>query len=304
METAGILLHQLLQMLIYIAIGFILYRTKKITKEGSAALSNLLLYVILPCAIVNSFRLERTAETMSRIGMSLLVSLVVLVIAMGISFLVFRKDAIANFSASFSNAGFMGIPLITAMLGGQAVCYIAGLVAMLNALQWTYGQWIMSGDKKNISPKAVLLSPMVLAFLIGLLVFFTQLPLPTIVSGSLSAIAACNAPVAMIILGVFLGQSRLVEIFTDKRVWLCSAVRLLVIPAVTLLAFLLIPEEYSAIRLAIFLAACAPAGSNVAVYAQKLKLDAGYAGRIVCLSTLLSVISMPVMTALFDLIIH
>lgn len=302
MDSAFILFRQLIQMLIYVAVGFIMHRAKLITKESSKALSNLLLYVILPCAIVNSFRIERTAQVMQEIGLSLLFSAAALVAAMGISRLFFRKRPIDSFGASFSNAGFMGIPLISSMLGSSSVCYIAGMVAMLNALQWTYGQRLLTGDRAKTSPKAILTSPIVLAFPIGLILFFTQLPLPDVVSGSLSAIAACNAPIAMVVLGVFLGQCRFRDIFLDRHAWQCSAVRLVFIPLATLLIFALIPAQWSGIRLALFLAACAPVGSNVAVYAQKLELDSSYASRAVCLSTLLSVFSMPLMLAVAQLI--
>ena len=128
MGTAWILFQQLLQMLVYIAIGFVLFRTKLVTKEGSKALTHVLLYVILPCVIVNSYRMERTAKSIRTVGWSLLLGLLVLVVAMVVSALIFRRRRpIDNFSSSFSNAGFMGIPLITAVMGSGAVSYIAGM---------------------------------------------------------------------------------------------------------------------------------------------------------------------------------
>lgn len=303
METAWILFQQLLQMLVYIAIGFVLYRTRLVTKESSKALTHVLLYVILPCVIINSYQLERTGETMRSVGWSLLLGALVLLIAMSVSMVIFRRRRpIDNFSASFSNAGFMGIPLITAVMGAGSVSYIAGMVALLNALQWTYGQWVLSGDRKRISLKSCILNPMVLSLPIALLLFFTQLPLPGIVTRSISAISACNAPVAMIILGIFLGQSKLGVIFTDWRAWICSAARLVVVPVVTLLVLWPLPEVCHEIRMALFLAACAPVGSNVAVYAEKLSLDSAYASRTVCLSTLLSVVTMPLLLAAAQLI--
>ena len=77
METAWILFQQLLQMLVYIAIGFVLYRTKLVTRESSKALTHVLLYVILPCVIIHSYQLERTGETMRSVGWSLLLGALV-----------------------------------------------------------------------------------------------------------------------------------------------------------------------------------------------------------------------------------
>ncbi len=303
METVSILFQQLLQMMIYIAIGFVLYRTNLVTKQSSKALSNVLLYVIMPCIVINSYQIERTPESMRAVGWSLLLGALVLFAAMAVSALVFRRRRpIDNFSASFCNAGFMGIPLVTAVLGTGAVSYVAGMVALLNVLQWTYGQWVLSGDRKCMSLKSCLLSPVVMSLPLALLLYVTQLPLPGIVSRSIGAISACNAPVAMIALGVFLGQSKLGVIFTDLRAWVCSAVRLLLVPAVTLLVLWPLPESCHEIRMALFLVACAPVGSNVAIYAEKLSLDSAYASRTVCLSTLLSVATMPLLLATAQLI--
>lgn len=300
MQNILILLHQLVQMMLYICIGYVLCRTGLVNKEGSKALSSILLYVVLPCVIVNSLLQERNAEQLIALGVSFLLAVVTLCLAMLCAGLIFRKRPIDNFSASFSNAGFMGIPLVSAMLGTGAVRYVAGMVALLNILQWTYGQWLMTRDRKQISLRACLTNPMVLAFLAGLFLFFTQLPLPGLVKNTITAISACNAPLAMIVLGALLGQGKLSTFFTDKHAWICVLVRLLLIPVVTLLVFLLVPERFAAIRLAVFLTACAPIGSNVSVYAQKAGLDAAYASRSVCLSTLLSVITMPLMIGLAE----
>ncbi len=297
LSTSGILLKQMLQMLLYIGIGWILYRTSLITRQGSLALTHLLLYVILPCVIVNSFSIERNEETTRRILLSLLLGAAVLAVSMLIARLVFSKRPIDNFAASFSNAGFMGIPLIAGVLGGDSVRYIVGMVALLNVLQWTYGQVLLTGDKKKMSPRALITSPLIIAFLLGLLIFATQLKLPQIAASCVSAIAGCNAPVAMIVLGVFLGQTKLKEIFTDKAAYLCSAVRLLLIPGVTLLMLMLLPESLWPVSLPLLLAAAAPVGSNVAAYTQKLELDSCYASKTVCLSTILSVVTLPVIYA-------
>lgn len=207
--------------------------------------------------------------------------------------MLFRKAPIDDFGAAFSNAGFMGFPLVTAVLGSDAIFYAAGFVALLNALQWTYGQALLSGDKKHYSLQAVLKNPLVLSLLAGLLIFFVQIPVPAMAQDALEAIAGLNAPLAMIILGVYLAQTKLLSLFTEPRLYVVCAVRLLLIPALTILVLWFVPEQYAAIRLTLIIVASAPVGSNVAVYAQKLDQDYAYAVRLVCLSTLLSIITMP-----------
>lgn len=298
MEVIAIIIRQLLIMLLYMAIGFALFRAKLITKEGSKTLAHLLLYCILPCVIVKSFCLERTPENTAAFGASLLWALLLLLAAMLVSSVLFRKSPVDNFGASFSNAGFMGFPLITAVLGGNAVFYAAGFVALLNALQWTYGQWVLTKDREKVSFKAITTNPIVLSLLLGVILFLAKIPVPALLTSVMGTVANMNAPVAMIVLGVYLAQTDIRKLFTTGRLYAVSAVRLLLIPAVSLLLLRLSPKLPPEISAALLIAASAPVGSNVAVYAQKLEMDCTYAVQTVCLSTLLSVITMPAILAL------
>lgn len=300
MNLSIIILRQTLIMFIYIAIGWGMFKGRLISKEGSRSLAHLLLYVILPCVIIKSFCIERTPQNIGAILSSFAGAAVVLAIAMLIALFVFRKHPIDNFGAAFSNAGFMGIPLIVATLGESAVVYVAAMVALLNALQWTYGQWIISGDKKAISLNAVGKSPVVLALVAGCVIFFLQIPISEILFSCMGSIAVLNAPVAMIILGIYLGEIRFLEIFDDVRAWWCASVRLAVIPLITMVAFkVLFPGRFEMAQ-ALLICASAPVGSNVAVYAQKLDKDYSYAVKIVCLSTVLSIVTIPLILLVFE----
>lgn len=138
MESGMIILRQLLIMGIYCCIGYVLHRAKLVSQEGCRAFSRLLLYVILPCVIIQSFMREADAQTTAALAISFGASIVLLLLAMGVSRLLHRQP-VEEFAASFSNAGFMEIPLISMALGSSAVLYIAPFTALLNILQWTYG---------------------------------------------------------------------------------------------------------------------------------------------------------------------
>lgn len=298
MENALIVLQQICIMFFYMAIGLLLFRTRLITLEGSRSLANLLLYVILPAAVLNSFCVEKTVQRTQMLLVSILGSIGVLGIGMVLSHLMFKKNPISDFGVAFSNAGFMGIPLVTALLGADAVFYSAGLVAMMGALQWTYGQYLISGNRDDLRPAAILKNPLVLSLLGGLLIFVSGIPTPAIVKSTLSSIAALNAPIAMIILGVYLGQTDLRRTLADRQLYLSCAARLIAVPLVTLLALQLIPSEYDVVYKTLFVCSIAPVGSNVAVYAQKQNADYPYAVGLVCLSTLLALVTMPLMMLL------
>lgn len=295
MATVFIVLRQSIIMFVYMAIGGLLFKKGLITKEGSKSLANLLLYAVLPCVVVKSFCVARTPERMSGLLVSFLAALGILLLAMAVSHLLFQKNPIDDFGAAFSNAGFMGFPLVAAVQGSEAIFYAAGFVALLNALQWTYGQSLISGDPSYRSPKAILKNPLVLSLLLGLLIFCFELPVPAIASDLLAALAALNAPLAMVILGVYLAQTDARTLFNDPHLYVVAAARLVLIPLLTAWMLKLLPAQYAAITTTLVIVAAAPIGSNVAVYAQKLGKDYAYAVRGVCLSTLLSAITMPLL---------
>lgn len=295
MATVFIVLRQSIIMFVYMAIGGLLFKKGLITKEGSKSLANLLLYAVLPCVVVKSFCVARTPERMNGLLVSFLAALGILLLAMAVSHLLFKKNPIDDFGAAFSNAGFMGFPLVAAVQGSEAIFYAAGFVALLNALQWTYGQSLISGDPSYRSPKAILKNPLVLSLLLGMLIFCFELPVPAIASDLLAALAALNAPLAMVILGVYLAQTDARTLFNDPHLYVVAAARLMLIPLLTAWMLKLLPAQYAAITTTLVIVAAAPIGSNVAVYAQKLGKDYAYAVRGVCLSTLLSAITMPLL---------
>ena len=298
MATVFIVLRQSVIMFLYMAIGGLLFQKGLITKEGSKSLANMLLYVVLPCVVVKSFCVARTPERTSGLLVSFLAALGILLLAMAVSHLLFKRNPIDDFGAAFSNAGFMGFPLVAAVQGSEAIFYAAGFVALLNALQWTYGQSLISGDPSYRSPKAILKNPLVLSLLLGILIFCFEIPMPAIASDLLAALAALNAPLAMVILGVYLAQTDPKTLFNDPHLYVVAAARLVLIPLLTALVLKLLPAQYAAIATTLVIVAAAPIGSNVAVYAQKLGKDYAYAVRGVCLSTLLSAITMPLLMLL------
>lgn len=291
----NVVLGQISLMLLYLVIGFVLHRTGLITKEGSKALAHLLLYCVLPCVVVKSFCTGYSAQGAVELAVSIAAGAAVLLLSMAVSWLFFRKDPVAQIGVAFSNAGFMGFPLVTAVLGGDAVFYAAGFVAILNALQWTYGQTKISGNKKYIRVGAVLENPLVISLLAGVVIYFCRIPVPQFLRTPMTAIAGMNAPLAMIVLGVYLAQTDLKAIFTRPRLYGLSAVRLVVLPLLTIVCMLLLPADLRRIGTVLIIVNAAPIGSNIAVYTQRLGMDSSYAVQMVCLSTLLSLVTLPVM---------
>lgn len=302
METIRLLSLQTLLMLLLAGVGFILFKTGKISQEGSKSLGNILICAVLPCVIVKGFLVERTPERTTGLLISLGAAAVLLGVSVLISRLFFCRDAIAAFGAAFSNPGFFGIPLITAALGSENVFYIAAFIGLLNLLQWTYGVSLMTGKRGALRFSALIRAPFLIAIVIGLILFFTAPPLPSLLTDALSSIAGLNTPLAMFTVGIYLAQADFKQMFTQGRLYAISAVRLLIIPAVCLLLLWPIPAAWQPVKTALLIAAACPVGSNIAVYAHLHGKDSAYAAQSVVVSTLFSVITLPLLVGLAGLL--
>ena len=303
MELLSVVLKQTLIMGLYMLLGFVLFRTKKISNEGSKSIAAVLIWLVIPAVVLNSFCTAFSTQKLVQFGQSALLGAVALMTAMAIARLFYKNSPVDQFAAAFSNAGFMGIPLVKASFGDDAVFFLVGFIALLNLLQWTYGASVLHRDKVGVKIKQVVLNPIFLAAILGFLFFSMGVgdKLPMVISSTISGVTALNSPLAMIVLGVYLAQTDLKSMVSNPGLYQLSAVRLLLIPVLTLLVLWPLPIDLY-LKLAILTAASAPVGSNVAVYAQLYDADYQYACQTVALSTVLSVITLPVILGIGSIV--
>ena len=304
MEMVFLLVKQNFIMLIYLLIGYFLYKKHLVSIQGSGDIGRILLYVIMPVAIVRSYLTDFSPEKLEMLAVSFVLAVLSLTLSIIVSALLFqKKEGIERFGVAFSNAGFIGIPLVQMTLGEEAVFYVSSFVALLNILQWTYGVMVMTGDRSAISVNKIKTNPIVISFLAGILLFFLPVTLPGEIQGIVGTVASMNGPLAMIVLGIYLAQMPLKTLFTDRMAYKCSIVRLIVIPLLTIVIMMLFPAKYAAVKLTILIAAAAPVGSNVAIFAQIFEKDYLTAVKEVCLSTVFSVVSLPVVIGIANCIL-
>ena len=298
MELSVIVLKQTITMFILMTAGYILYKAKVITNACSRELSKMLITVVIPCVIIQSYAVPFSSEKFRYLLMAGSAAAISLVVAMAICHVVYgRRKKIENFGVSFSNAGFVGIPLVSAVLGQEAVFYVSIYVALLNLLQQTYGVMVLTENAAYIKPRKIFLNPILCALVIGLGLFFFPIEVPGIMKDCIGYIAGLNTPVAMIILGVYLAQSDMRDMVLSLNLYGGSAIRLVVIPLVTILVLAVLPMD-STIKMIELIAAATPIGSNVAVFAQLHNQDYNHAAKMVCNSTLLSILTLPIMVGI------
>lgn len=289
-----ILLQQTIIMFALMLLGLLLSRRGMITEQGSRDLSNVLLYAVIPCVILRSYMSEFSMEKLRAMGLSALIAVIAFAASIAVAYLTCgTRHRIENFAVAFGNAGFIGIPLVTAVFGPEAAFYVVSFSTFANLLQWTYGIVIISGKKETMNLRMVFVNPVFISMVIGIALFVLQPTLPTVVTGTIGYIADGNTVLAMIILGYYLSKVQLRSLFADVRLYLFSALRLLVVPAVTILVFLPFPFARGEITLITLIAAATPIASSTAIFAQKFDQDYRRAVSYVCLSTILSVATLP-----------
>ncbi len=289
-----ILLQQTIIMFALMLLGLLLSRRGMITEQGSRDLSNVLLYAVIPCVILRSYMSEFSTEKLRAMGLSALIAVIAFAASIAVAYLTCgTRHRIENFAVAFGNAGFIGIPLVTAVFGPEAAFYVVSFSTFANLLQWTYGIVIISGKKETMNLRMVFVNPVFISMVIGIALFVLQPTLPTVVTGTIGYIADGNTVLAMIILGYYLSKVQLRGLFADVRLYLFSALRLLVVPAVTILVFLPFPFAHGEITLITLIAAATPIASSTAIFAQKFDQDYRRAVSYVCLSTILSVATLP-----------
>ena len=301
-ENLIIVSTQVFVLFILIAIGFVCGKTGLIKDTGAKYLTDIVLYLATPCIMIKAFQeVEYEDRLLINLGITALCSFLILALSIPLCKLIFRDNnenrrKILQFTAIFSNCGFMSLPLQNAVLGSKGVFYGSVFVAMFNIIIWSYGLIDMSGDKKYFTPKKLILNPGILGVIVAVLLFFLKVKLPTIFIEPVNYLAALNTPVPMLIIGFYLSQTNLGRIFRDAGAYISMALRLLAIPLVSLLLMWLCRVSGD-VLVACTIASSAPAAATTTMFSTKFGRDTDLSVGIVSTSSLLSVITMPLIIA-------
>lgn len=306
MEIAKIVTNQVIIMFILIILGYILAKTKIVSQRGSKELSNILVMIVTPCVLIKSYSIDFNADMAAGLAKCLVFSVVIHIIAIVVSNLLIKKDElekyrIERFSVVYCNCGFMAIPLLSAAFGGDGVFYGSAYLVVFTALSWSHGLYLYSGDKKTLSFVKIATTPGMIGIVVGMLLFLTGLRLPSPLFAAVDYMTGLNTPVAMILLGVFLAEVDLKKAFLHTKLYVVSALRLVIIPVIAILIGRFFNLDDHLLSATIITAAC-PVATVAALFAAKYDLDTAYASEMVAINTLISIITIPVIVALIDII--
>ena len=278
-------------------VGFLLSKAGKLSVSSVNQITFLLLYVVVPCLVVDALQTEKDPALLHTVGVGFVVLLILYGIYAGVIMLLFRRQPAdtrdtLRFGVLYGNVGFMGIPLIRAVLGERGLIYATISLAVFTLLNWSHGVVLMGG-RKELSLKKLVLNPGILGTVVGIVLFLLEVRLPATVGDAVSFLGSMNTPLAMVIIGAQMAQANLRETFRDRRLYLATLFKLVIFPLAAALALVplkLDPMLYSAIVILL----ATPTAGTTAMFAQQFRRDPVIGAEMVSLSTLLSIISLPV----------
>lgn len=299
MSLLLIALRQIIILFLMILIGFICRRSGRLGSGAKADLTSVLINIVLPCVVLDSFLSEEGSEFSSYLPEIVLQLGIIYLITILLTALIIRKKTpdspSEKISIIYSNAGFLGIPLLDALYGPLGrFCAVMAMIAF-NVFFWSYGAMLMAGEDgeraglKDTMKK--ILTPPLIAVIFSLLLSAFSLRLPSIIMEPVASIAAMNSPFAMIVTGVTLADSDLSRLFS-KRVILDSIHKNVTVPAVLAVIFLLLGFTDD-IGISMLTTAACPTAALVPMLAIQYKKDPQLPSGIFAFSTILSVLTLP-----------
>lgn len=295
-----IIVNQILIMAILILVGYGLCKTQFIDGQVTKGISNILLRFIIPLTIVESFNQPFSVAKLREIAIVGLLSLIFTIMVIWMTKLFFKDNQrIEKYAVIFTNKGFVGIPIISAVFGSEAISLLTPIIVFTNVIAWTYGMSLLKDEKLNFKFHKLLFNPSIVGLIVGLLLFILPFELPYVLTKSMNYLTSTNTPLAMMVIGAYLADEPMKEILTNVAAYKVSFFRLLVVPLIVLFLVKFLPLD--PMTKGVFVVAFGvPSAANTAMFAQLAGEDYSYGAQMVCLTTMLSGLTLPFLLYLME----
>lgn len=292
-------------MLFYAVPGFLLVKTKLIASEGISGFAKLLMYVCSPMLVIYSFlniSFSRALVYNMLIAFFFAISVMLIFVVIFARIFKNKEDAkyrIYTLATVFPNCAFMGVPILQAVLPDypEALAYSVMFSMALNISAWTVGSYVITGDKKYIGIKKVVLNPQVFALLVAIPLFAFGVKLPTQIDGMVTLLGKMTTPLCMLIMGMRLATTPVKGIFLKPMQYLIIGIKQLLLPLLVFLVLLPLPLDQNMKNSMYIIFAC-PVASVILSFAEMLGKGQRDAANMVLLGTSLSALTIPIMCLL------
>ena len=299
-------LSQVMILMIMIAVGFIAAKAKIMTAEGARCCTDIALIIVTPCVIIKSLIREYSRDIMKSLASAFLITLLVQVLMILLSYIILHskdkaRERVLRFGTIFANCGFMSLPLQQVILGADGTLYGSAYIIMFNLVIWSYGVFLISGDKRYISPKKLFINPGIIGLAIGLVIFIFSIPVPKILYSTIDYISALYTPLPMLIIGYHLAQNSLVTAFKDMKCLFAVLLRMMIYP-LAVLGFLYLIGVRGTLLVSVIISVSAPVAAITTMFSAKYGADTPLSVDMVSLSTVAAAVTMPLVITLAQLL--
>lgn len=284
---------------LYMAVGFYCRKKGIFNDVARDKLTDFVVRITLPCMIFESFHMPFSLEILRQGGVAILIATVMAAAALLLGKVLYNRfpygeKSILQYGTLVTNSGFAGLPVVSGAYGDEGLFLGSLFIIPTRILMWSAGISLFTRADGREAVRKVLLNPAIIAVEIGILRMVLQLPLPHFVDSAVDNLGACTSPLAMALVGAILADVPLKSVFSPKCFYLV-AVRQLLLPALCLAALRLLKVDPLTTGVSVVLTGM-PIGSTTAILAQKYGADAGFASKCVFVSTLTSLVTVPILT--------
>ena len=285
--------------------GIIIFKTGLIDGNTVPKMSNVLLMLVSPLVIFQSYQMDFDMRLMWGLGLTLIASLTTFVIVIILTEILIKnpekdKAPVEKIAVIYSNSGFIGLPLINGVIGSEGVFYMTAYLTVFNLLLWTHGVIVMGGGGSFKTVCKNLCTPTIIAIFAGVICFVASIKLPAVIDNPIQYIANMNTPLAMLIAGANLAQSNIIRSLKHARMYYLSALKLIVFPAIGMLVLYVFHFQNFDFNVpfTVFIGMACPAGASAIMFAERYDKDSLYATEIFVLTTVLSLVTIPMLSVL------
>ena len=309
MQISLLLMQQIAQLFLILLMGYAVVKTGLLKASDSKVLSVVFVYLVMPCVVLNAFQIKDTPEIRTGLLYSMGIAVGMHVVFLLLNAL-FRKalklDAVEQVNIIYSNAAALVIPIVQALLGEEYVVYSCAFVIVQLVLLWTHASACLQ-ESARLEWRKLLTNVNLIAIAAGALLYLLHISLPTPITSTLSSVGNMIGPMGMLLAGMAIAEVPLKKVFCTPRNYLPVFLRLLGVLVIVLLLWAVqashwVPDGKS-ILMTVYLSAITPACATVTSMAQLYDRDASHSSAIYVLSTLLSILTMPLMIGAFELLL-
>ena len=304
------IINSLAMIFIMILPGYIFRKRSIISVNQIGAVNSIVVNLTWPCLVIDAMQIKFSADTLKDAGYIVIVCFIAFAVIAVLGIPIVKhlklnksKQYLVLFMFLQGNTGVIGIPVIKALYGTNALFYAAIVEFANDIFLFTIGVLLIqmsAGVSLKIRPLD-LLSPGLVGVIIGIVLFIMDFKLPDVLGGSIEMIGNATTPLTMFSIGFQLGNIRLKEFFKEWQVYAVLFVKLMIVPAITVIILMILSEEIALLEKVIIILFAMPIASVASIFSQQYKGEVEFATKSVLLSTVMSLVTVPIFAILLEI---